>query len=209
MNAYPLIAWAGTVALLAFSFALAEPGSTYRWSFLFLTPLLWLVYALRKPLVLLPVHFAFFVLALVLHDLGTFGFYDRIFFGLRFDNYVHFTFGLIAGLISYRAFRKRLRLSPRALWVATPLFILGLGAVHELIEWSTTLLLGPERGMLKLRPDDPFDTQKDLFNNLLGALLATLCYSIRPISFWYVRRRRALRSGGRRRSLATEALKSH
>jgi uncharacterized membrane protein YjdF len=210
MNVYPIIAWAGTALLVAFSFLFAEAGSTYRWSFIFLTPLLWLVYGLRKRLALLPAHFGLFVLALGLHDLGTFGFYERVFFGLRFDSYVHFAFGLVAGLILYRAFRKRLRLSPLALWVATPIFILGLGAIHELIECLTTLLLGPERGMLKLRPGEPFDTQKDLFNNLLGALLATLYGSIRPMSFWYARRRRNLRSATtRRRSLPAEAVKLH
>ena len=210
MNVHQIIASAGTVVLLAFSLFLAEPGSTYRWSFIFLTPLLWLVYRFRKSVALLPSHFAFFVVALVLHDLGALGFYDRIFFALRFDNYVHFVFGLVAGLILYRAFRKRFRLSPVALWVAIPLFILGLGAIHELIECFTTLVLGPERGMLKLRPGEPFDTQKDLFNNLLGALLATLYCSIRPLSFWYARRRRRTsRSEMRRRSMPAEAVKSH
>jgi len=209
MNAYQIIASAGTAVLVTFSLLLAEAGSTYRWSFVFLTPLLWLVYGLRTRLALLPAHFALFVLALVLHDLGAFGFYDRIFLGFRFDSYVHFAFGLVAGLIAYRGFRKRLRLSPVALWVATPLLVLGLGAIHELIEWATTLLLGPERGMLKLRPGQPFDTQKDLFNNLLGALLAVLCSSIRPVSFWYGRRRRSFRSETiRTRSMPAEAIKT-
>jgi uncharacterized membrane protein YjdF len=52
------------------------------------------------------------------------------------------------------------------------LVVLGIGAVHELMECGTTVILGPEKGMLKLRPDQPFDTQKDLLNNLLGALAA-------------------------------------
>jgi len=57
--------------------------------------------------------------------------------------------------------------------VAVGLFILGIGAVHELVECGTTIVLGKEKGMLKLDPNDPYDTQKDLLNNLLGALLAT------------------------------------
>jgi len=47
-------------------------------------------------------------------------------------------------------------------------------AVHELVECGTTILLGKEKGMLKLDPNDPYDTQKDLLNNLLGALLAVI-----------------------------------
>src|SRR5438046_10362027 len=57
---------------------------------------------------------------------------------------------------------------------AVPIFILGIGGLHELFECFTTILLGPERGMLKLRPDEPYDTQKDLMNNLLGAIAAVL-----------------------------------
>ena len=58
------------------------------------------------------------------------------------------------------------------LWLATTLGILGMGAIHEMIEWVSTLALGPERGMLKTLSEDPYDTQKDLFNNMLGTLLS-------------------------------------
>jgi uncharacterized membrane protein YjdF len=36
--------------------------------------------------------------------------------------------------------------------------------------------LGPEKGMLKLGDADYFDTQKDLMNNLLGAITAVGLY---------------------------------
>lgn len=58
------------------------------------------------------------------------------------------------------------------------MFILGIGAVHEFIECGTTILLGKEKGMLKLDPNDPYDTQKDLLNNFLGALLAMAVSSL-------------------------------
>ena len=192
MSAHQIIAWIGTALLVGVSLFLAEPGSTYRWSFLFLSPLLWAVYFLRRRLELVPFHFALFVLAVLLHDLGTFGFYDKVFFALRFDSYIHFVFGLVAGLILYRGLRLKIELSPAALWVAVPLTILGLGGIHELIECASTLMLGPERGMLKMRPGEPFDTQKDLFNNLLGALLATLLYSIKPVTWQNAKRGPAL-----------------
>jgi uncharacterized membrane protein YjdF len=53
-----------------------------------------------------------------------------------------------------------------------------MGSAHELVEWSTTLVMGPERGMLKIDPRDPFDTQKDLANNLAGALVAAGVYAV-------------------------------
>jgi uncharacterized membrane protein YjdF len=83
-------------------------------------------------------------------------------------------FGLVAGLVLFRAASERSPLSRRFLAIAVPIFILGIGGLHEMFECFTTILLGPERGMLKLHPDQPFDTQKDLMNNLLGALVAVL-----------------------------------
>jgi uncharacterized membrane protein YjdF len=173
------IAWSTTLALAAVSFVFAPPGSTYRFAILFLAPLLWAVYFLRHHLALHPVHYALFASFLLLHDLGVFGFYRRHFLGLQFDVYVHFYFGFVAGFVAKRAFQIRCGWHGWWLTVAVGLFILGIGAVHELVECGTTILLGKEKGMLKLDPNDPYDTQKDLLNNLLGALLATAVSSIR------------------------------
>ena len=159
--------------LLLISFAVARSGSTYRFAFVFLVPLLWGVYLLRNRLLLRPLHYSLFALFLLFHDLGVFGFYRKHFFGLQFDVYVHFYFGFVAGLIALHAFRVRCGWNGWWLVVAVGLFILGIGAVHEIVECGTTILLGKEKGMLKLDPNDPYDTQKDLLNNLLGALLAT------------------------------------
>jgi uncharacterized membrane protein YjdF len=169
-----VIAYIGSATVLGISLFLAPSGSTYQWSFLFLMPLIWVVYFLRERLALLPWHFALFALAIIIHDLGTFGFYRKSFFGLRFDSYVHFMFGFVAGLILFRAASKRLPLSPKFLVFAVPIFALGIGGMHEMFECFTTVLLGPERGMLKLHPDQPFDTQKDLLNNFLGAITAVV-----------------------------------
>ena len=64
------------------------------------------------------------------------------------------------------------------LWLAVILGILGCGAIHELIEWGSTMLMGPERGMLKALTEDPYDTQKDLLNNLLGTIVALVCAAL-------------------------------
>jgi uncharacterized membrane protein YjdF len=164
--------------MLMLSLGVARPGSTYRFSFLFLAPMLWLAYGVRRRIHLHPLHFALFAIALLLHDLGAFGFYQRKFFGLEFDLFVHSYFGFVLGLVLYRGFEHFFKLSGWKLWFAVAIFTLGIGGVHELVEWSSTMLLGPERGMLKLDPNDPFDTQKDLFNNLAGAIFASIVYSV-------------------------------
>lgn len=164
---------AGSV-VLAF---VAPPGSTYRFAPLFLIPLIWGVYLLRARLYLHPLHYLLFCIAVLLHNLGALGYYQQRFFGINYDAYVHNFFGLVGGLIIYRLLGSRVPALTRwQLRVATLMFIMGIGALHELMEWGSTLALGPEKGMLKPESVTPFDTQRDLFSNLLGvttALLAT------------------------------------
>jgi uncharacterized membrane protein YjdF len=172
------IAWITTGLLVGISLFVAGSGSTYRFAFLFLGALLWMVYGLRHQLLLQPAHYLLFASFLMLHDLGVFGFYRRHFLGLQFDVYVHFYFGFVAGFIVKRVFEERFGWSGPWLVISVGLFLLGIGAVHELVECGTTILLGKEKGMLKLDPNDPYDTQKDLFNNLLGALTAVAVSAI-------------------------------
>jgi uncharacterized membrane protein YjdF len=172
-----LVAMGATLLMLALSFA-AAPGSTYRYSWLFLSALLWIVYALRRRLHLRAAHLALVASALLLHNLGMFGFYRRQFWTLQFDTYVHFYFGVVGGFILRAALAGCYGVRGWRLWIAVTVGILGFGAIHELIEWASTMLLGPERGMLKTLADDPYDTQKDLMNNLLGTLLALACASL-------------------------------
>jgi len=106
-KAFRAVAWTTTALLLLVSVAVARSGSTYRFAFLFLIPLLWTVYLLRHRLVLRPLDYALFASFLLFHDLGVFGFYRKHFFGLQFDVYVHFYFGFVAGLIALHAFRVR------------------------------------------------------------------------------------------------------
>lgn len=177
-GAFLATGWIATAIMVALSIWVAPPGSTYKFSFAILSPILWFVYFIRRKLHLHPLHFALFAIAMLLHDLGSFGFYRRHFFGLEFDLYVHFYFGVVLGFVLYRALGHFLHLAGWKLWAAVAIVTLGIGGVHELVEWSTTLVMGPERGMLKMDPNDPFDTQKDLLNNLAGALLAAALYAI-------------------------------
>jgi uncharacterized membrane protein YjdF len=169
-NVHKTIAWVATGIFILFSIV-GDGPSTYRYAFLFLGPLLWGVYFCRKLLALSPVHFAVLAAAFLVHNLGAFGTYGKFYGGLEFDTYVHFFFGFAGGLIVARGLLCNLGFTGWKLWVGTVLLILGIGAIHELVEYVSTLMLGGEKGMLKTNDPDKFDTQKDLANNLLGTLL--------------------------------------
>jgi len=170
MTPHLIIAIVASAGIVVLAFIGHVP--TYRTAPVFLLPLCWLVYVLRRRLHLHPVHHGLFAIALLAHMLGTFGFYQRSFLGLSFDIYVHFYFAIPVALILERLFRDG---SPDTTWwprVAALMFMMGFGALHEIMEYGTYLLLGEERGMLKPSTSYPFDTQRDLVNNLLGSLTA-------------------------------------
>jgi uncharacterized membrane protein YjdF len=170
MNSHALVAIVASAAIVVLGFVGKIP--TYRVAPAFLLPALWGAYFLRRKLTLHPMHFALLALAIVVHMLGTFGFYQRGFFGLSFDIYVHFYFAFAIALILERLFRHYLDGRAWAARVAALMFMMGFGALHEIMEYATYLLLGEERGMLKPHTSYFFDTQRDLLNNLLGTLTA-------------------------------------
>jgi len=58
----------------------------------------------------------------------------------------------------------------------TLFFVLGLSALHELYEYFGALLLGEGEGVLFIGAGDldQWDTQKDMLNNVIGALIGLL-----------------------------------
>jgi uncharacterized membrane protein YjdF len=178
LTAMRLIGLAASAAFIALSLFVAKPGSNYRYSALFLVPIVCAPYFLRRRIHLHPLHYLLFALALLLHNLGAFGFYQRGFFGLSFDTYVHFYFGFVGGLLLHRYLVHTVILKPWQLRIATVLLILGMGAIHEIVEWASTLALGSKHGMLKTEGVYAFDTQRDMFCNLLGAAVAVTCYVV-------------------------------
>jgi uncharacterized membrane protein YjdF len=175
-STHAIIALLGSLPLLVLPFAATDANANYRFAFLFLLPCLWGAYRFRRQLRLAPFHFALFAAALVLHNLGALGFYSKRFAGLYFDTYVHLYFGLVGGLILERALRLGAELRGASKCATVILFLLGLAALHELMEFGSTLVLG-EQGMYVMNDAvDPFDTHKDMLNGLLGALLS-LCAS--------------------------------
>jgi uncharacterized membrane protein YjdF len=61
--------------------------------------------------------------------------------------------------------------------------MMGLAAMHEIMEYMSYLILGEAKGMLKPSTSYFFDTQRDLTNNLLGTLTSLL-------GTWIVRKSR-------------------
>ena len=174
LTAMRSVALGFSAVFIFFSVVVAKPGSNYRYSALFLVPIVWAAYFLRRRIHLHPLHYFLFALALLLHNLGAFGFYQRSFLGLPFDVYVHFYFGFVGGLLLHRYLEHAVPLSPFHLRAAVVLLVLGIGGVHEIVEWFSTLALGDKHGMLKRTGVYEFDTQRDLLDNLLGAALYAL-----------------------------------
>ncbi len=174
MNPFYAIAIVTTAIFIVIPFVAHGP-STYRFAFFFLAPLLWGMLAARRRLALHPGHFAILALALLFHNMGAFGWYRSAWRGIEFDGYVHYFFGIAGGFAMARALGYNFELGGWKVWVGAILIILGVSAIHELIEFGSTIALGPEKGMLKI-DSDYFDTQKDIMNALLGCLTALGLY---------------------------------
>jgi uncharacterized membrane protein YjdF len=169
--AHLVIGSAGSVVVLVIAwFAQIE---TYRVAPVFLIPLIWLplLPALRRRLDLHPLHYALLVSAILLHNLGAFGFYQRWPLPFSFDIAVHFYFAFAASFPLHRALAKNFPLRAWQVTIATLLLIMGCGSLHEIMEYGTYLLLGEKKGMLKPTTSYAFDTQRDLLSNLVGTIV--------------------------------------
>ena len=168
------------LAFSAVSIALAFVARvpTYRTAPLFLIPVIWAPYFLRRWLNLHWFHYLLFASAMLLHNLGAFGYYQKSPLPFSFDIAVHGYFGFVATFLFFRALEKHVPVSIWPLRLFTVMFVMGSGAIHELVEYSSYLMLGEEKGMLKPSTSYFFDTQRDLLNNFCGCLLALTLYAV-------------------------------
>jgi uncharacterized membrane protein YjdF len=143
----------------------------YRIAPLFLLPLLWAPYWVRQRLELRPLHYALFAVAVCLHDLGAYGYYQKWPLPFSFDIAVHSYFAFAVTFPLHSSLSRHLAVRPRAVSAATLMLIMGAGAMHEIMEYLSYLFLGEEWGMLKTTSYH-FDTQRDLLSNLMGTLAA-------------------------------------
>jgi uncharacterized membrane protein YjdF len=174
-----MFAIAAAFSLVSIALALVARVPTYRTAPLFLIPIIWVVYVLRRWLNLHWFHYLLFASAMFLHNLGAFGYYQNSPFpGVSFDIVVHACFGFVATFLYFRALEKHVPVSIWPLRLFTLMFVMGSGAIHELFEYASYVMLGEEKGMLKPGTSYFFDAQRDLLNNFCGCLLALTLYGV-------------------------------
>jgi putative membrane protein len=89
-----------------------------------------------------------------------------------FDRLVHFMFGVLAMAPLVEIGVRYLRLSQRMALAFALLFVLAVGGLYEIFEWSLTLALAPDdAGAYNGEQGDMFDAQKDMALAGLGAVL--------------------------------------
>ncbi len=100
-----------------------------------------------------------------------------------FDRLVHFAFGLLAVLPFCEIAGRHGGLTKRQALSGALLFVLAVGGLYEIFEWSLTVTLAPaDAGAYNGEQGDMFDSQKDMAIAALGALLAI------PVQTWLWRR---------------------
>lgn len=132
------------------------------------------VYFFRDKIYLISTHYFLYSVFLLIHCLGMFDFYSIYIFKIEYDYWVHGYFGFISILIIINLLKNfGHNLSNLVINFMAIIIILGISAVHELYEFAGALLLGEGEGVLFIGAGDldPWDTQKDMLNNLLGGLL--------------------------------------
>lgn len=172
------ILWITTIILVGIEIYALSTDSHYKWDFFFLMGLLWGVFLIRDKIKLHAFHFFLFGLFLVLHDLGTFGTYSNVYFGIEYDFYVHSYFGLVSALMLYRTYKLAGPYKGWFMYLAIIAIVLGFSAFHELFEYGGAMVVGEGEGVLFVGAGDidEWDTQKDMRNNLIGAIVGLLMY---------------------------------
>jgi len=100
-----------------------------------------------------------------------------------FDRLVHFLFGVLAIAPMVEVGQRYWRLSRRMALAFALLFVLAVGGVYEIFEWSLTLALAPDdAGAYNGEQGDMFDAQKDMALAGLGAVL--VAPFLRTTAWW-------------------------
>ena len=100
-----------------------------------------------------------------------------------FDRFVHFAFGALAMAPIVEGGVRYWGLSPRMGLVFAVLFVLAVGGLYEIFEWSLTLTLAPEdAGAYNGEQGDVFDAQKDMA--LAGAGAVLVAPLVRGARWW-------------------------
>ncbi|MEN9626037.1 MAG: hypothetical protein RL557_365 [archaeon] len=172
-----------TLILIILEFYALTTDSHYKWDFIFLMLLLYGLFFIRNKIDLHPFHYLLACLFLLLHDLGVFDTYSNNYFGFEYDMWVHGFFGFVASLILYRTYVLKGPYKGFFMYVAIIAVVLGFSAFHELFEYGGALAVGEGEGVLFIGAGDldEWDTQKDMFNNLIGGLSGLGLYKLKKL----------------------------
>ena len=104
---------------------------------------------------------------------------------MEYDFWVHTYFGLVSALILYRTYKLAGPYKGAFKYIAIIAIVLGFSAFHELFEYAGAVLLGEGEGVLFIGAGDidEWDTQKDMRNNLLGAIIALILYQFNKFKY--------------------------
>ena len=173
-----LVVWTASVAFILVSLMSSAGVAKYRFSFVFLIPILWAVYGLRRRLSIgrSTSHFSLSRSCCTTWEHSA-RILERHRAAVRLV--VHFFFGLVGALIVARALEAQLGVRGVGLGLLVVLVITGIGGVHEIVEAASTRYLGKDLGMLYIGADNPYDTQEDLLANVLGACVALALHRFR------------------------------
>jgi putative membrane protein len=124
-----------------------------------------------------------------LHTLGAHYTFARVPFGLitdtlgftrnHFDRLAHFSVGFYAFPAAELLLRRRLVRSRTILLLFSLFFIFFVAAGYEIVEWLFVLIMAPDAGTAFLGVQgDPWDAQKDMLADALGAVTALIVFWI-------------------------------
>lgn len=175
-----IILWITLIILVLFEFYSLTTNSHYKWDFIFLAGLMIGVYLIRNKIKLHPFHYFLLAVFLIMHNLGTFGTYSNNYFGMEYDFWVHSYFGFVSALMLFRTYNLVGYYKGWFMIIAIIAVILGFSAFHELFEYAGAVTVGEGEGVLFVGAGDidEWDTQKDMRNNLIGALLGLGLYLV-------------------------------
>jgi len=172
----------GTLFILTFlEFYFIFNGSHYQYDFILVVCLLSLFYFIKDKLKIHYFHYFSLCVLLIFHSLGGFDFYRLTFFGLEYDTYLHFFFGFLLSIFLFRTFLLVGKFKDKRIIGLILIFmVLGVSALHELVEYGGALFLGEGEGVLFLGAGDEgyWDSRNDMFSNLVGSLVGLLGYSL-------------------------------
>ncbi len=173
-----LVLWVFLIAFIGLEFYSLTTESHYKWDFIFIVGLFLAVYFIRDKVALHPFHFFLLGVFLLLHNLGTFDFYRLTVLGQEYDLWVHGYFGVVSALMLYRSYKLVGPYRGWFMYLAIIAVILGFSAFHELFEYAGAMIVGEGEGVLFVGAGDldEWDTQKDMRNNMVGALIGLGLY---------------------------------